>query len=200
MRSKDPALMGRIKAFAEDYFEMHGESPTNKIIADAMGIGRSTAYNYLVEMDSRSIISYKDGIISSEKIEKFTQPVRRAALVGAIPCGAPDDCEAMVEEYIPLPVSIFGNGDFYILRASGDSMMDAGINDQDLVIIQKTETANIGDIVVALTDEHSNTLKRLAYDDDSERFYLHPENASYDDIYVEHLQIQGVARHVIKSL
>ena len=200
MRSKDPALMGRIKTFAEEYFALHGESPTNKVIADAMGIGRSTAYNYLVEMARRGLISYKDGIISSEKIEKFMQPLRHAALVGAIPCGTPDDCEAMVEEYIPLPVSIFGDGDFYILRASGDSMVDAGINDQDLIIIQKTETANIGDIVVTLTDEHSNTLKRLGYDEDCERYYLHPENPSYDDIYVEHLQIQGVARHVIKSL
>jgi len=70
MRSKDPALMGRIKAFAEEYFALHGESPTNKAIADAMGIGRSTAYNYLVEMARRGIISYKDGIISSEIIEK----------------------------------------------------------------------------------------------------------------------------------
>jgi len=128
------------------------------------------------------------------------QPLRHAALVGAIPCGAPEVQEAMVEEYIPLPVSIFGDGDFYILRASGDSMVDAGINNQDLIIIQKTETANIGDIVVALTDEHSNTLKRLEYDEDRDRYYLHPENPSYDDIYVEHLQIQGVARHVIKAL
>lgn len=200
MRSKDPALMERIKAFAEDYFEMHGESPSNKVIADAMGIGRSTAYNYLVEMARRGMISYKDGIISSERIEKFMQPVRHAALVGSIPCGAPDDCEAVVEEYIPLPVSIFGDGDFYVLRASGNSMVAAGINDQDLVIIQKAETANIGDIVVALTDEHSNTLKRLEYDDERDCYYLHPENSDYDDIYVEQLQIQGVARQVIKSL
>lgn len=81
MRSKDPALMERIKAFAEDYFEMHGESPSNKVIADAMGIGRSTAYNYLVEMARCGMVSYKDGIISSERIEKFMQPVRRATLV-----------------------------------------------------------------------------------------------------------------------
>lgn len=200
MRSKDPELMEKIKAFAEDYYEEYGETPSNKAIANAMGMGRSTVYYYLVEMANRNMISYKDGIISTEKIEKFTQPVNRAALVGSIPCGEPDEREAMVEEYIPLPVSIFGNGDFYILRASGDSMIEAGIESGDLIIIEKQETAGIGDIVVALTDESQNTLKRLEYDDTRKCCYLHPENPAYDDIYVDSLRIQGVARNVIKSL
>lgn len=200
MRSKDPELMEKIKAFAEDYYKEHGETPSNRTIANAMGIGRSTVYYYLVEMARRNIISYVDGIISSEKIEKFMQPVNRAELVGAVPCGTPDECEAMVEEYIPLPVSIFGDGDFYVLRASGDSMIEAGIDSGDLVVIEKQQTASIGDIVVALTDERLNTLKRLCYDDERECYYLHPENPEYDDIYVQSLRIQGVARNVIKSL
>lgn len=200
MRSKSPELMEKIKAFAEDYYEEYGETPSNKTIADAMGIGRSTVYYYLVEMAKRRMISYVDGIISSEKIEKFMQPVRHAALVGAVPCGEPDECEEMVEEYIPLPVSIFGDGDFYVLRASGDSMIEAGIDSGDLIIIRKQETANVGDIVVALTDEHQNTLKRLQFNDDRGCYYLHPENPDYDDIYVDSLSIQGVARHVIKAI
>lgn len=200
MRSKNPELMEKIKAFAEDYYEEYGETPSNKTIAGAMGMGRSTVYYYLVEMAKRGMISYVDGIISSEKIEKFMQPVRHAALVGSIPCGEPDEREAMVEEYIPLPVSIFGNGDFYILRASGDSMIEAGIDSGDLIIIQKQENASLGDIVVALTDERQNTLKRLRYDDDRKCYYLHPENPDYEDIYVSSLCIQGVARHVIKAL
>ena len=200
MRSKNPELMEKIKAFAEDYYEEHGETPSNKAIAEAMGMGRSTVYYYLVEMAKRHMISYADGIISTERIEKFTQPVRRAALVGAVPCGEPDEREAMVEEYIPLPVSVFGDGDLYVLRASGDSMTDAGIDSGDLVVIRKQKTANAGDIVVALTDEYQSTLKRLLYDDDRRRYYLHPENPDYDDIYVDSVSIQGVACHIIKAL
>lgn len=200
MRSKNPELMKKIKAFAEGYYEQHGVTPSNKVIADAMGIGRSTVYYYLVEMAKRNMISYTDGVISSEKIEKFTQPVRRAAVVGSIPCGEPDECEEMVEEYIPLPVSLFGDGDFYVLRASGDSMIGAGIESGDFIIIRKQKTANKGDIVVALTDEHQNTLKRLLYDNERGCYYLHPENPEYEDIYVDSLRIQGVARHVIKGL
>ena len=200
MRRKNPELMEKIKAFAEDYYEKYGETPSNKTIADAMGIGRSTVYYYLVEMADRRMISYVDGIISSEKIEKFMQPVRHAAVVGSIPCGEPDEREELVEEYIPLPVSVFGSGDFYVLRASGDSMIDAVISSGDLVVIEKQQTANVGDIVVALTDDRLNTLKRLCFDEERNCYYLHPENAAYEDIYVQSLCVQGVARHVIKPL
>jgi len=79
-------------------------------------------------------------------------------------------------------------------------MIYAQIDDGDLVIIREQENANIGDIVVALTDEEKNTLKRLCYDHDKESYYLHPENKELDDIYVKHLRIQGIATHVIKAL
>ncbi len=200
MRSKNPELMKKIKTFVESYYREYGRTPSIKPIAEAMGIGRSTAYYYLVEMAERGMITYENGEISSENIRKLTPEVNHAALVGSIPCGEPDEREAMVEEYIPLPVSVFGNSDYYVLRASGDSMTDAQINSGDLVVIEKTSRANIGDIVVALTDERQNTLKRLCYDKRKSCYYLHPENTDYEDIYVSSLSIQGVARHIIKAL
>ena len=99
-----------------------------------------------------------------------------------------------------LSVSFFGKGDFYALRASGSSMVDAQIDDGDLVIIRQQHTAQVGEIVVALTDEDKNTLKRLLYDDDRQSYYLHPENKDMEDIYVSGLRVQGVATHVIKAL
>ena len=78
-------------------------------------------------------------------------------------------------------------------------MIDSGIDYGDHVLIRQQETANEGDIVVALV-ENENTLKRLAYNERKSRFYLHPENDRYDDIYVENLFIQGVAVKVLKDL
>ena len=109
-------------------------------------MGRSTVYYYMVEMAQRGMITYEGGVISTENIRKFTPEVTHTALVGAIPCGEPDEREEQVEEYIPLPVSVFGRGDFYVLRASGDSMTETQIYSGDLIVIEKTNTADVGDI------------------------------------------------------
>ena len=65
---------------------------------------------------------------------------------------------------------------------------------------RQQHTAQVGEIVVALTDEDKNTLKRLLYDDDRQSYYLHPENKDMEDIYVSGLRVQGGATHVIKAL
>ena len=200
MRSKSTELMLQIKSYIENYFERYAATPTVREIAKSMHIATSSAYRYLVAMSERDMISYENGIISTPKIEMMSPEVNPAAIVGSIPCGTPDEREALVEEYLPLSVSVFGNGSFYVLRASGDSMIDAGIDDGDLIVIKEQSTANIGDIVVALTDEDKNTLKRLRYDSEEQSYYLHPENKELEDIYVDDLRVQGVATHVIKAL
>ena len=100
--------------------------------------------------------------------------------------------------------SIFGKGEFYILRASGDSMVDAGIEDKDLVVIKKQASASVGDIVVALDEDNQNTLKTFdGIDDESGYAILKFENRrKYRNkvIRVRELVVQGVAKHVIKAL
>ena len=200
MRSKSPELMLRIKDYIESYYERYSSTPTVREIYASMKIAVSSAHRYLVAMADRDMVSYENGVLSTPKIEMMSPEVRPAAIVGSIPCGSPEEREAQIEEYLPLSVSVFGNGDFYALRASGDSMIEAQIDDGDLVIIREQQTANIGDIVVALTDEDKNTLKRLRFDEDRQSYYLHPENKDMEDIYVSDLRVQGVATHVIKAL
>lgn len=106
--------------------------------------------------------------------------------------------------YVSLPVSLFGKGDFYILRAKGDSMVDAGIAEGDLLVIERNCPATEGDIVVALDQEQQNTLKRyVGFDNDEKCFILAYENeARYpgEVIKLKSFEVQGVARHVIKAL
>lgn len=200
MRSKSTELMSQIRAYIELYFDRYSSTPTVREIAGAMHISTSSSHRYLVAMDERNMISYENGVLSTAKIEMMTPRVNHAAIVGSIPCGTPEEKEAQIEEYLPLSVSVFGSGSFYVLRASGNSMIEAQIDDGDLVIIREQEKANLGDIVVALTDEEKNTLKRLCYDHEKGNYYLHPENKELDDIYVRKLRIQGIATHVIKAL
>lgn len=88
---------------------------------------------------------------------------------------------------------------FFILRASGQSMIEAGIDDGDLVVVRKQVEANEGDIVVALVD-NQNTLKRYYRDNANKKIILHPENKTMKDIIVDDCYIQGVACHIIKKI
>ena len=200
MRSKSMELMLRIKEYIEKYYEWHSSATTVREIAGAMKIAVSSAHRYLVAMAEKEMISYENGVLSTPKIEMMNPEFSSAAIVGSIPCGTPDEREAQVEEYLPLSVSFFGKGNFYALRASGNSMIDAQIDDGDLIIIREQQTAEIGDIVVALTDEDKNTLKRLCFDKDRQSYYLHPENKEMEDIYVSSLRVQGVVTHIIKTV
>ena len=95
--------------------------------------------------------------------------------------------------------TLFGKEPHFILRASGTSMIEAGISPGDLVVVKKQNTANEGDIIVALVDGES-TLKRFFYDEERQCVRLHPENRRMKDIYVRNCYIQGVAQKVIKDL
>lgn len=191
--------MQRICKFAENFILENNRSPSTTEIADKIGIARGTAYRYLVEMDERNMIEYDGHSIRTEVTQKYKTKLSQAAIVGSIPCGSPQYEEEHIEAYVSLPESIFGSGEFYILRASGDSMIEVGIDDGDLVVIKKQQTAYEGDIVVALVDGQ-NTLKRYYIDSRKKRVCLHPENKTMEDIYVNECEIQGVAQHVIKAL
>ncbi len=201
MRHKDTARMEQIRTFAESYFLEHGKSPSTTEIAGAVGISRGTAYRYLVEMNDRGLIAYDGKRISTALTAKIEIGLTQASVFrGAIPCGPAETIEASISEYVRLPSAIFGNGNLYIIPAQGDSMIGAGIEDGDLVVVDRNATPNSGDIVVALDGEQQNTLKTLQYDDSRNRYFLHPENPSLHDIYVDELSTQGVAQFVIKKL
>ena len=191
--------MNHIIEFAEQYYLENSSSPSVRVIADEFGIGVSTAYRYLLEMDARGLISYDGKKISNARIEKLSSNsgVIRAAVVGSIACGIPNLAEENIEEYVSLPRSMFGNGEFFILKANGESMIDAGIETGDLVVIRKQSCAEDGQIVVALVEDET-TLKRLYRENGKVR--LHPENRDMEDIIVDDCSIQGVAVKVIKDL
>lgn len=199
MRRRNVELMNRIIEFAEQYYLENSSSPSVRTIADRFGIGVSTAYRYLLEMDERGLITYDGKRISNDRIEKLNSNsgVIRAAVVGSIACGIPNLAEENVEEYVSLPRSMFGDGEFFILRANGESMIDAGIETGDLVVIRKQACAEDGQIVVALVEDEA-TLKRLYREKGKVR--LHPENRAMDDIIVDDCIIQGIAVKVIKDL
>lgn len=204
MRSKSPELKRQIYDFVNGWKRENGYSPTLSVLATNFNVSRTTIYRYLVEMTEENTGLFYDGkTIETRELNAENMCLSPALVVGSIPCGEAQEEEAYVEEYVNLPASLFGKGEFYILRASGDSMEDAGITEGDLVVIRRQETAEIGDIVVALDEEGRNTLKRFGGFDDRHRAILEYMNeAVYPNkvIAVKRLTVQGVANHVIKRL
>ena len=121
----------------------------------------------------------------------------------SIPCGALNDVIDEEIEHLRLPKAITGEGEFFLLRARGESMIKAGIDDGDLVLIRKQESATEGKIVAFLYDSEQTTLKRLKYKDDA--IYLCPENDAMLPIVIRgedraKVRIQGVATGIIKKI
>lgn len=199
MRRKDPEVMDRICKYIDEYYLEYHSSPSIGKIAYEIDMAKSSIHRYLLEMNEKGLISYDKHGIQTETTRKVSSQMAGVSIVGSVSCGTPALAEENIEEYISLPVSIFGKGDLFILHASGDSMIEVGIDDGDLVVIKKQSYAEHGDIVVALVD-NENTLKTFIIDEENECYILHPENKKLKDLVVDEVQIQGVAQHVIKSL
>ncbi|MGI6029678.1 MAG: transcriptional repressor LexA [Candidatus Heteroscillospira sp.] len=199
MRYRNTDTMEQIKKYVDAFYLENVRSPSTSEISDGIGIPRSTAYKYLVAMDERGMLAYDGKTITTGKTKKVKEETVRVAVLGRVSCGLPKYAEENIEEYVSLPVSLFGKGKFFILRADGESMIEAGIEDGDMVVIRQQTTANEGQIVVALVEDET-TLKRYYLDKRRRCVRLHPENSEMEDIYVKSCAIQGVAVHVIKAL
>lgn len=197
MRSKDRGLMVAIEKFVSEFTDRNGVAPTMQEIADALGKGKTTVHRYITQMCNDGVLSYSGW--RTTKVTKASSPVVSVPILGSIACGIPKFAEENIEEYVKLPISLFGSGDFFILKAYGDSMIEAGIDDGDLVLIRQQNSAEEGQIVVALVEDEA-TLKRYYPEPKQHRIRLHPENSQMDDIYVDNCEIQGIAVKVLKDL
>ena len=202
MRQKNPDLMAAIKSYAEQYYRENRRPPAQRVIAAACGISPSCAHKYLVEMGRRGLIEYNGKVVGSAQIDKCAEDYISAPILGYIRCGTPREEEEAAEEYVSLPASITGKGDFFLLHAEGTSMVDAGIRPGDLLVVRKQPVAAKGEIVVALIDEAENTLKRFCgYNAEGSAILRYENQEEYpgETILVKDLRIQGVVKQCIHS-
>ena len=198
MQHKKAEYFAAIESFIDRYRELEGTSPSTYEIAEGVGLSQSTVAKYLKTMREQGVVSYaghRSVATSASRAE--AEMFCRAPLLGRVSCGIPKLAEENIEEYVRLPIPIFGRGDFFVLRANGDSMTGAGIDDGDLIVVRRQNTADYNDIAVALVDDDA-TLKRFRPMEDG--IHLHAENPAYDDVVVDTCIVQGVAVKVIKEL
>ena len=187
----------KILDFIKKEIEMKGYPPSVREIWQAVGLkSTSTVHAHLNHLEEQGLIRRDSTKPRALEVVDGTQPRGRSVpLVGRVTAGLPILAVENIEEYLMLPQSLTGRDDCFCLRVSGESMIEAGIMDGDIVVLRRQESADNGDIVVALVEDEA-TLKRIFYEDD--RVRLQPENRTMDPIYVETATVLGKLTALIR--
>lgn len=194
-----------ILEYISQYIQKNGTSPTLQEIADAMGLSSlATVHEHLQALTKKGLIRRFEGAVRGieildEKISATLQGVE-LPLVGYIAAGEPIDAiENPTETITVAPDLVSKVKRCYVLQVKGDSMIEEGIYDGDYVVIQQQETANNGDIVVALLDSGFATLK--SFYKEGNRIRLQPANKNMDPIYADpkNVKVQGKVTGVIRK-
>ena len=204
-------LTGRqqeIWSFLVEYVDLHGYPPTVREIGEAVGLASpSTVHAHLANLERAGLLKRDPTkpraleLIGREKhaAEAVVAELPKLPLLGQIAAGGPLLAEQNIEDQIAVPETLRGD---FVLRVKGESMIDAGILDGDLVIVQRAQDARNGDIVVALAgdDESADEATVKTFYREKGRVRLQPENASLEPIYAEHVQILGKVVGVFRTL
>ncbi|MFC3038837.1 transcriptional repressor LexA [Virgibacillus xinjiangensis] len=175
-----------------------GYPPSVREIAEAVGLASSsTVHGHLSRLESKGFIRRdptKPRAIEVLNLEEENniprEEVRYAPVIGKVTAGLPITAVENIEEFIPLPDSTAGTDDnLFILVIDGESMIEAGILDGDMVIVKQQNTAQNSDIVVAMTEENEATVKRFFKEKDHIR--LQPENATMEPLIYDNVTILG---------
>jgi repressor LexA len=186
--------------FIKKYMVSHGFPPSVREICAGMGLSSpATAHTHLKELEAKGFIRKQNSkfrtielLVENEFEEKEDEDVVSVPLLGKVACGNPIEAIENPDEFFTLPASLIpARESIFTLKCSGDSMINAGIFDGDIVIVQKQSVAKNGEIVVAMTDENEVTLKRFYKENGYIR--LQPENDELSPIIVDNCTILGKA-------
>lgn len=197
MKTLNEETLKRVREFNIAYQQEHGITPSYRQIMNALKLGSlATVRRYVMELENQGVLKRSEigKIIPMPKLKKGNFVL--APLIGSIVCGIPNPSEENYEDTYALPTDIFGKGHLFMLHAEGNSMIEAGISPGDLLVLRKQDSADDGEIVVALVDGET-TLKRLYHRDG--KIVLHPENKRMKDIIVDDCNVQGVLVSCIKK-
>jgi repressor LexA len=194
--------------FLVDYVDTHGYPPTVREIGEAVGLASpSTVHAHLANLERSGLLKRDPTkpraleLVGRERRESppAAGPSDKLPLVGQIAAGGPLLAEQNVEDHLAVPETLRGD---FLLRVKGDSMINAGILDGDIVVVQRTQDARDGEIVVALAGEDETadeaTVKRIFRE--SGRIRLQPENDALEAMYPEHVQVLGRVTGVFRAL
>lgn len=196
----------QITQYIKEFKAEHGFPPTIREIGQAVGLSSpATTHTHLKNLEKLGII--KKGTSKNRALELLVENefehkndlVVDVPLLGLITAGSPIEAIERPDEYFSLPSYLIPkNKEVFTLNVSGTSMINAGILDGDIVIVERSNTAHNGEIVVAMTDENEVTLKTFYKEKD--HFRLQPENDTMEPIILQNVTILGKAIGLYRKL
>jgi repressor LexA len=203
----------KIQAFIEHSLDSRGVPPSMREICDNTGLSSTSSVSHqLSQLERAGYIKRHANTARTLEILKRLTPeadgplapviplsdsLVNVPLVGRIAAGIPITAEQHVEDVMALPRQLVGNGDLFMLRVVGDSMIDAAICDGDWVVVRQQADANNGDIVAAMLDDEA-TVKVFKQRDG--HTWLLPQNSAYEPILGDHATVLGKVVTVLRSV
>lgn len=192
-------LEARIMRFLCQHLAENEASPSLRDIGEAVGVSsRGTVNRYIHRLIDKGYLVAAD---DSRRSLRLTDPADELTLpfLGRVAAGKPIEA---IEDRQQLNLSqLLGGNDRFVLEVKGESMINAGIMPNDLVILQRAQQAQNGDVVLALIDDNEATLKRIKFHHNNKKVELIPENDDMNPVHykAEQVQIQGVLAGVVRS-
>ena len=198
--------------FLVDYVDGHGYPPTVREVGEAVGLASpSTVHAHLANLERAGLLRRDPTkpraleLVGQRRRERAPGPepeVRRLPLYGQVAAGGPLLAEQNLEDYVAVPEPLSRGGEEFLLRVRGDSMVNAGILEGDVVVVRRQQDARNGDIVVALAgdDELADEATVKRFFRETNRVRLQPENDALEPIYARHVQILGKVTGVFRTL
>ncbi|HEX4743981.1 MAG TPA: transcriptional repressor LexA [Candidatus Limnocylindria bacterium] len=202
MTKQDQQRADRILAFVRSHTAEHGYPPSVREIAQAVGLASTSAvHHHLTKLEEAGKLqkqATRSRALSLPGMAGAAKALIQAPLYGEVSAGGGVFAYQDQSETMSLPTELGAKHDSFVLRVRGESMIDDHIQNGDYVVVQPQSIARDGDIVVALLDDGTATLKR--YFKEKDRIRLQPSNASMSPIYARDVKIQGKCIGVIRRL
>lgn len=196
-------MQARILAYIEQEIRTRGYAPSVREIGEAVGLkSTSTVHGHLTRMEKKGLLRRDAmkpraiGLSSAFSPLDENASLREIPVVGRVAAGTPILAEENIEETMTLPEEMVGSGELFILRVRGESMIQAGIMNDDYIVVHRQMNANNGEIVVAMIDDEA-TVKRFYKENGHIR--LQPENDAMEPIIVPEVMILGKVVSLIRK-
>ncbi len=180
----------RILDYIENYIEVNGYPPSVREIGQAVDLkSTSTVHGHLNRLERKGLLHREAMKPRTIDVKREDKPqIVKLPVLGKVAAGVPILAEENAEGFIQLPDTIVGRGEHFILEIRGDSMISAGIMNGDYVVVKRQQTAQNGDIVIAMIDDEA-TCKR--YFKEPDRIRLQPENPRMRPFFARSVTIVG---------